>query len=1014
MRKSFLYLLMSAMVLIGMGTLNSCKDYEDDIMSQFHIEQAIQDATLRDLLQNCSETCKRRIDSLAQVTKDCQEKCSLEHKRLNDRIDSLADTLQIQLNSKVDTLKFNELKDYVNLMADSTTHLYDSIAKYRDVIKVMWDSISENRTRIILLEEADKAINKAIEALQSDVKRIDSTLVAHDQRIKDNANDIDSLKKAVKDLTTTVTKVQTDLALAIGRLKAAEDNIEWLKKMVDKLDGRIDLVYNTISEIQNVINGIQQNVLELTKLYANLDSRLFRVELQAAEALERAKNDSAWIKALEAKEKADSANTNYRIDTLSRLANDIQNLVINAGKNYDDVIAALEERDSVLADSIVNILDQNIETLDSLYQAGDSTLNAKIDTLEKRVKANEDSIKAINNKIADIVSRLDKVEQSQKALVTSIELNAAINPVFGTFNLPADIRNNALIGYYGVLELSTTANFPSKAGSGFYAATRKAAADKYALTEKDWNLLGLSDGDLFKYGGSEGNILANTSDENGDSIDLGTLYVTVNPTKADFTGTTFDLVNSLDEAAPAVLSDLQPSQHKIDFGYTRAKTTGEAKNGFYEAKVSIAKDDAEAATIHTDGIESAIKQLMKKAEGAKVTVDKDGVHYSNSYVLNVSDVAVSILDNLSGITDAYALRASWNDDLIGDTRSVYSQYGLAIVPLRSRFGYASFNDFNYQTIPGYEDAWDLINKLGKSAKNFIETWIGKVEKIIDNTKIEDVDFVAPDESLKDYTINMTIEMPAGSLKKGDDGYLYVYDDKGNVLGMIPGNAKMKDGKLVLAFNSNDIDLYPYMKPVFDAIDDLKDDVNDTYGDLRKLFADVKGLLNDIRAYEKKVDNVTGAMQNMLDALNTRVVNFVNSANYRMQPMIIANETKGAHLLSQAQSVPSEIESSTQFIVTNLVGEIISPAVKKHVACTNVFKGGVSAQDETGNFSDIQACQAEVKAINEANDMLNVVFNGDITRINVQGFKSGYTYELAFSGLDYQGLQTTRKFYVTVK
>ena len=1012
MRKSFLYLLMSAMVLIGMGTLNSCKDYEDDIMGQFRIDQAIQDATLRDLLQNCRDTCRKRIDSLIAVVDTCKKHCKDEQTLLHYRIDTLANYLQVQIDSKADTNRVKDLEARMKVVEDSVAHYNDSIKAHRTEIINLWNAIQNQLIRIEALERADTLIWEAINNLRTNVARIDSTLIAHDKRITDNANDIDSLKKAVRDLTAAVTKVQTDLALAIGRLKAAEDNIEWLKAMVNKLDGRIDLVYNTISEIQNTINGIQQSVLDLTKLYANLDNRLFRVELQAAEALERAKNDSAWIKALEAKEKADSANTNYRIDTLSRLANEIQNLVVNAGKNYDDVIAALQDRDSILADSIVNILDQKVDTLDSLYQAGDSILSERIDSLAQVVTANKKSLDSIGNELSQLITRVEKLEQSQKALVTSIELNAAINPVFGTFNLPADIRNNALIGYYGVLELSTTANFPSKAGSGFYAATRKAAADKYALTEKDWNLLGLSDGDLFKYGGSEGNILANTSDENGDSIDLGTLYVTVNPTKADFTGTTFDLVNSLDEAAPAVLSDLQPSQHKIDFGYTRAKTTGEAKNGFYEAKVSIAKDDAEAATIHTDGIESAIKQLMKKAEGAKVTVDKDGVHYSNSYVLNVSDVAVSILDNLSGITDAYALRASWNDDLIGDTRSVYSQYGLAIVPLRSRFGYASFNDFNYQTIPGYEDAWDFINKLGKSAKNFIETWIGKVEKIIDNTKIEDVDFVAPDESLKDYTINMTIEMP--NLKKGDDGYLYVYDDKGNVLGMIPGNAKMKDGKLVLAFNSNDIDLYPYMKPVFDAIDDLKDDVNDTYEDLRKLFADVKGLLNDIRAYEKKVDNVTGAMQNMLDALNTRVVNFVNSANYRMQPMIIANETKGAHLLSQAQSVPSEIESSTQFIVTNLVGEIISPAVKKHVACTNVFKGGVSAQDETGNFSDIQACQAEVKAINEANDMLNVVFNGDITRINVQGFKSGYTYELAFSGLDYQGLQTTRKFYVTVK
>ena len=129
MRKSFLYLLMSAMVLIGMGTLNSCKDYEDDIMGQFRVDQAIQDATLRDLLQNCSDECNRRIDSLRDVVDTCKKHCRDEQIRLNARIDSLRDV--------VDTLNKQDIKnlyDSCKVYRDSITNFYKYFVDLRDSI----------------------------------------------------------------------------------------------------------------------------------------------------------------------------------------------------------------------------------------------------------------------------------------------------------------------------------------------------------------------------------------------------------------------------------------------------------------------------------------------------------------------------------------------------------------------------------------------------------------------------------------------------------------------------------------------------------------------------------------------------------------------------------------------------------------------------------------------------------------------------------------------------------------
>ena len=87
--------------------------------------------------------------------------------------------------------------------------------------------------------------------------------------------------------------------------------------------------------------------------------------------------------------------------------------------------------------------------------------------------------------------------------------------------------------------------------------------------------------------------------------------------------------------------------------------------------------------------------------------------------------------------------------------------------------------------------------------------------------------------------------------------------------------------------------------------------------------------------------------------------------------------------------------------------MLAPAVKKFVGVTNVFKASASAQK--GNAE----CKAALDAVNQG-WYFNKVIPGNRYGIAVENLKAGYTYEIFYSALDFQGKISARKFYVTVK
>ena len=196
--------------------------------------------------------------------------------------------------------------------------------------------------------------------------------------------------------------------------------------------------------------------------------------------------------------------------------------------------------------------------------------------------------------------------------------------------------------------------------------------------------------------------------------------------------------------------------------------------------------------------------------------------------------------------------------------------------------------------------------------------------------------------------------------------------------------------------------------------DLRDLIERQGGTINDIVTELNDMLKNINDYQGTItdwiDNgVDNYLRKYLDMLNKNVVDFFNSINRRFGPFMVAsNNNKGFKYLSSSKNYPTVLSADGLAIYpTTKNMELIVPLARKHVAVTNVFKGNESAQN--GNAD----CKARLQAIN-GTEKLNTVIDGTVRKIDVSNMVSGYTYEIAYSVLDFEGNISTKKYYVTIK
>jgi methyl-accepting chemotaxis protein len=708
----------------------------------------------------------------------------------------------------------------------------------------------------------------------------------------------------------------------------------------------------------------------------------------------------------------------------------------------------------------VDEIHTTIGDVKTALEAADKALQDQIDDLKDSVDDLTDRVEDVEDAIDEITDKLEAIANTLKKMVTSIIIQGTDNPAFGSISLPTNMQTNMLIAYFGTAQ--NDVYFPTNR-TGNYAFP----AD--ALTDKDVEMIGASDDPLFE----SGDYLVENEENNA-----GTLYVTINPNTVDYKGLQLSLENSQGKASGIKLGKVMPSKKTLGFGWTRA-----AGNGFYEIPAYVTADGiskVQKVDFNTDKIKDAVKEIINNRTNA-----------------NFSAIAQDLYHVASNLNmDANAVKCEWTDG-DNETHSVVSTYNLAATATKP-LSFNSLKDINVVTVPGYERANALLDRLAGSLKNNIHavfhtvggTDIVKDIQAINIKKIEfkgltdeqkadfkftlDTDiqldgltytFELTDEEvpikfstnvevdMSDLTITTPTIVVNSNITSGGNSTLVVPLKNATETDVVPYHVTIPlddltitataqptvmnlDGlKKTININVNEtakislskvidfsgktvhvnkvIPLEDLADTFADLLEDQLDPVNDMLDQVKKVVDDVNIQLDKLNEYEtridNKVDNYAEKVRDYLERANNKLAGLINSINSRFQPILLGG-TEGVKILSQAKSNPSVIKNGTiTFVPTTWNYELLVPVCKKHVAVTNVWKSSdmsVSAQDGDAGL------KFALDGANSAEKM-NKVLDGSARNIEFSGLISGNTYEIAYSALDFHGVISTKKFYITV-
>ncbi len=781
----------------------------------------------------------------------------------------------------------------------------DSIGKVAAISNEALRLALENKGRIDQLEINYNSLKETVDDLVIRMGNVEG-------RVGDLEGAYSNLNGFYTDLEKRVKALEEIVEGLPERITNLETTTEELKKDIISLNERIDEVSETANSAyaQALANSILIDKLFMG--YDMLDGRIEGLEEGLDELKAKIYEDSLAADALHRE----------MLETISGLVAMLEGIeieqIINIQENIQQFIT--ENVEIYVTEEVTNINNYITDVSDQLTELINNEINIQVIALQKLTQT---------------------FENTMAKLITGININGTDCHFFGEFSLPLDVRSNLLLAYYGTLD-DYGYEFPTD------RPAYNALDNGQTITEEDIEMIG----DLKAVDGYKAEKNTTIVSMDGAVGNAGTLYLTVNPTNRDFTGTEFELINSRNETSSVVLSDLTKSDHLLNFGYTRSGVASSNSNGFYQTKATITKaalkDNRLKPSFNSNGVKALFEQVV------------------NDHTTFLTGVTNAIYRNISNILEADAVKATWNDEQ--GSRSVISQYSIAataVNPLSFAFG----KDFKYEVAIGYDEFEKFLDKLLGKMGDFIPTMGYRIEDLEITGYYPGV--VSPSDVFIEFDV--TVFKKA----KNDSRRLHIFFDLAEWMTIFPDTTADMD------------DIEELTDAIMDYIEDLNDIISGDFVDNIKESI-LEMVVNEVNAHP-------------------HLARFLREPNRLLQPILLVLTDDGYMRMTKTPVYPAIVET-TKFRIcpTTYTGEILAPAYKKFVAVTNVSKGNASAK---GGDPE---CKAILDEANAQEGMMKVTFGGihpgthfDFTA------KAGYTYEMVYSALDYAGKVVTRHFYLTV-
>lgn len=940
------------------------------------IEELIEDVITGDN-ENINETINALIDArlqqFAQQIADYAEEFSALHgsvDRLQNNVEALQNLVEA-LKARIEDLENGttpptcDCPDEATIrtwIAEALTAIQTDLTALQGTVNGILGDVAQAKLDIAA-NTAANAANAAEIAAQA------AKITDHETRLTNMKNEIDSLQTSLQNQINSLTSQIAQLNIDIANINTNINNIN-----------------NNINNLTNTVNGKQDIITDLADIRAAVAKvgtlewiNLYKTTIETL---------SGTLSAIDNRIGACEGNIATNAANIATLRNDLGDL--------EDSVDLIRTEINTLSQTITNnyntldgkigLLDSKIDQVDSslrtLINEYDLAIGLRLDALDQFTTENREAIEALQARVDSLFGQL---ENRLNKLITSIVNQGTHNPLFGKASLPIGIESNILINYSGVSD-SPNFVFPTDRQMNI------AYDSDYILSDADLRVINAAGNVKTEYI-ANGQTLFNPYDEaHPDYMCLGKVYTTINPNNVNFAGQTLPLVDSRDNAAPIELK-LRKSNELLDFGLTRAGNN----NGFYEADAIMpaTRENIAKMNIHIDAsLKQAAKDLLKERNRS-----------------TIFGMVRAVYDQLNGFLPAYGLKAAWEAN--GKEYAVYSKYEFAVCTFRP-LSYGFFYDKHINThLP-------IIDPFGEA---FLNLDPSKYKFSIPNV---DLSGVRTTLDFQFSEFNLTYE---GNLQL--DGFVTVNGKTEPIHGEVdPNDLDDFVQSIKNQINSKVGDWQQSLDQAFEnAIRDLANqiqaDVNSMLADME---ADINGTIKDmITDIQDEVNNRVGDYLNKFDSfidkynkLAAKVNDIIKYPNAYLQLTMIYNTGSGYHHVSTNPAHPTTFRHAggdgMMLYPTTHNAEILTPAYRKFIACTNVWKG-TNAKGSVNAQSGNADCLAKANALNHGAGM-NQVFKGSQRRFALPASKSelasGYTYELTYVGVDYHGVTSTAKFYITVK
>ncbi len=741
-----------------------------------------------------------------------------------------------------------------------------------------------------------------------------------------------------------------------GALKKTDEDgnvIETYNSLSERF-GEIDLALEGLTSIEGILDPT--DVAAIKKYFEEENTDFPTVIKQAVHADSLAQNNQAILEALlKGYEEADGSFDLTKIQGLMKTAS-------------DNAASAKAAADS--AKTLANQLKLGFDTIKDRVSALElrvDTLKNDLDALTVRVAANEKAISKLNTQVSAITGRLNK-------LITSIVLQEAYNPVFGKLNLPVDVKSGMLMAYFGE---ASGVPFPAINSSAYEYDSNTSwisqeEATRAGIKSETFNgILGVEDGKL----------------------ELGDIYMSVNPASVDLDGATFQLVNSKGENNNVMLTPVAKSDVELMFGFGRADS--DVPNGLYKTtayvNVNSIEDLAPVRFTVGDEFKSDVETMLK-----------------NHTLSDVASLTKLIYNQFNNKLAAKGVRAAYTYDEVDEdgnvtskTDATYSEFALATTAFKP-LSYELLYGKGFNTISTINPISDFT--LNQSLNIEMPNFDFNLDNVTFNFSFGEIKVELTDTEIE-VTVPRTI----------------VYNNLGEEMGYIKettatasdlsGLEEAISKAISEQLSTQDANLQQAFK---DAMSKVASDINSQINSKMDEFkTNIESQFNDIISnIEGKVNDYLGTVNKYINKVNSlinRVNKILSNPNHYLQvTMLFEGSDSELHNLSSSSALPSTFvlannKNGLKIYPTSYTGDILVPSYKKFVAVTNVYRTGDSSKTPV---------TSEIAKANGVEDW-NTVIPGTTSSLAMELTK-GYTYEIVYSSLDYHGKASTRKFYISAE